>query len=102
MLSGGSSASASVTLSASTTTTQVEPRGRSTEGSSVNVAEGPEAGVTLNAWAPPGEQAIVNAPAAAFTASLKFTVMFPLAETPVAPFVGVVEVTVGASSGSST
>ena len=54
--------------------------------------------LTENAWALPLGHSSVNELPLAFTGSLKVTVMFPLAFTPVAEFAGLVLETVGALS----
>src|ERR1051326_1701552 len=96
MLSGGSFASASVTPAARTVTVQVSPCVKSTVGSSVNVALGLE--LVENVCAPEVAQLMVKLAPLAFTGSLKLTVTFVAAPTLVAPFAGVVELTLGAVS----
>src|SRR5918911_1743588 len=94
--SGGSMGSTSVISLASTVTVQEVAPGRSAVGSIV-IVEVPEP-LTEKAWALPLGHSSVNELALAFTGSLKVTVMFPLAFTPVAEFAGLVLETVGALS----
>src|SRR5262245_42838997 len=93
MLSGGSNASTSVMPAASTVTVQVSPCVKSTFGLSVNDVLG--LALVANVCEPEVAQLIVKLAPLALTDSLKLTVTFAFAATPVAPFVGVVLVTDG-------
>src|SRR5436190_19407825 len=95
MLSGGSNASVSVICAASAVTVQVSPAVKSTVGSIVHVVGPP---LCANASALEVAQEIVNDAAVALTGSLNVTVTLVLEVWLVAPFVGVVAVTVGAAS----
>ncbi len=86
-------ASTSVICDARTVTVQVSPCVKSAVGSSVNVALG--LALVENACEPEVAQEIVKLDPLAFTGSLKLTVTFAFAATPVALFVGVVVVTAG-------
>src|SRR5919112_676386 len=93
MLSGGSNESASVIPLAKTVTVQVVPPGRSAAGSSV-MLDVPEPLTVKVCGVPVGHWTEKEA-AVALTGSLKLTVMLEFCATPVAPFAGDVEVTVG-------
>src|SRR5437667_106388 len=96
MLSGGSTESTSLIWFAITFTEQVVAAGRSVVGSSV-IVDVPEP-LTPKLWGEPLGHSIVNELPLAFTGSLKLTVTLLLGLTPVAPFAGLVLVTVGALS----
>src|SRR4051794_28675148 len=93
--SGGSMASWSVTAGAETVRGQASPRAKSADGSSVK-GVGPPG--TARVLAPEREQVTVKAPAAALTGSEKVTVGLASTATLDEPSVGVVEVTLGATS----
>ena len=76
--------------------TQVEPAGRSTVGSTVIVAV-PDP-LSVNVLGVPAGHSRLNEPAETMTGSLKWTVMFVLTATWVAPSAGEVVVTLGALS----
>jgi hypothetical protein len=97
--SGGSSTSTSVTFEASTVTVQVSPIEKSVSGSSVKLCGPP---LCVAVCAPLVAQAMLYQPAAATTGSEKFTVMFVASATSIAPFVGDVELTIGAASPPET
>src|SRR5690242_17191368 len=98
MVSGGSLASASLTLAAATVTVQTVPTSRLLLGVSVKLVAGPLPVVLVKATGVPVGHSTANALAVTFTGSLKLTVIFAPTATPVAPVIGVVEVTVGAAS----
>ncbi len=80
-----------------TVTVQVSPGAKSTPLSSVYVCRSAEK-ETAGERKPDG-QAIENASTSAVTGSLKPTITFAFVATPVAPPVGVVDVTIGPTSG---
>jgi hypothetical protein len=90
-------ASTSVTWLATTVTVQTAPPGRFAVGRNTKLAAG-EAGVTVKAIGVPTGHASVNAVPVTFTASLKFTVTVLGVATFVAPFAGVVLLTLGGAS----
>jgi len=79
-------------------TVQLSPGVKSVAGSRVKVIGPPE---TAAGWSPEDAQEIENHPPVTLTASLKVTVRFAFAATPVAPSAGVVEATYGAASPAS-
>ena len=84
--------SASLTDAATTVTVHDSLASKSASGSSVKPLGPP---VTAAVWAPLVAQLMVYQ-SATLTGSLKVTVIGAASATPVAPFVGVVEATVGA------
>src|SRR5215207_4346934 len=96
MVSGGSFVSSSVTPLAVTLIAQVVPKGRSLAGS-ITTLGALSASALLATGVPAGHSTLI-APAATSTFSLKLTVMLLFRATFVAPFVGDVLDTEGATS----
>src|SRR5262245_51525132 len=85
----------SATCAANTVTVHASPPAKSETGSSVKLCRPP---ATDAACRPLDTQAMLNQEPLAVTGSLKLTVMFAPGETFVAPFAGLVPVTVGGRS----
>ncbi len=98
MLSGGSTLSWSVTCAATIVTVHVSPAAKSTFGLMVKVVGPPVTTVAATLRAPLVGQAIENHSPVTLTGSLNVTVMFVFVAWSTAPLVGVVAVTVGATS----
>src|ERR1044071_7138885 len=98
MLSGGSLASWSVTCAANTVTVTVSPFAKSTFGLIVNVVGPPVTTVSATLRVPLVAPTIWNQLPVTLTGSLNVILMLVLFACCVAPFVGVVAVTLGAAS----